>query len=124
MEDGLFAALLQLRDAADGNTTVFAELFPNVRALAGVMDLLGPQLEGNIELMRDHASAAGVASEAFSVFAESSQADVDRLAAQQERLAILQGSIRSVSVLLSVRTGRCERRRVRTGSRSQGTCRG
>jgi TP901 family phage tail tape measure protein len=91
MEDGLFEALLVLNEAVDGNTSVFAELFPNVRALAGVMDLLGPQLEGNIQLMRDHAAATGVASEAFAIFAESAQSQVERLAAEQERLAILQG---------------------------------
>jgi len=91
MDDGLFAALLMLNDAVDGNTSKFAELFPNVRALAGVMDLLGPQLEGNIELMREHSESVGLASEAFAQFSGSAQAQVDRLAAEQERLAILQG---------------------------------
>jgi TP901 family phage tail tape measure protein len=91
MEDGLFAALLMLNDAVDGNTAKFAELFPNVRALAGVMDLLGPQLEGNIELMRQHSDSAGLASEAFAIFAETAQGQVERLEAAQQRLAILQG---------------------------------
>jgi len=113
MEDGLFAALLTLNDAVDGNTSKFAELFPNVRALAGVMDLLGPQLEGNIELMRQHGESAGLASEAFAQFASSAQAQVERLAAEQERLAILQGQYQ-VGIRAAIR----ENRTLRTTARA------
>jgi TP901 family phage tail tape measure protein len=90
-QDGLFSALLMLNDAVDGNTEKFAQLFPNVRALAGVMDLLGPQLQGNIDLMQEMGLSAGLASDAFAIFAGTSQAQVERLQAAQERLAILQG---------------------------------
>jgi TP901 family phage tail tape measure protein len=113
MEDGLFQALLMLNEAADGSTTVFSELFPNIRALSGVMDLLGPQLQGNIELMDAHASSAGVASDAFAAFTDSAQADVDRLAAQQERLAILQGQYQ-VGIRAAIR----ENRTMRTSARA------
>ena len=112
MEDGLFEALLQLHAAADGNTAVFAELFPNVRALSGVMDLLGPQLEGNIQLMRDHAQSGGVAAEAFALFAESSQSQVEELAAQQQRLAILQGEYQ-VGMRAAIRENRIMRTEAR-----------
>jgi TP901 family phage tail tape measure protein len=88
MEDGLFAALLQLHEAADGNTAVFGELFPNVRALAGVMDLLGPQLEGNVALMDEMARSAGVASEAFEVFAGTTRAEMQRASAEIQRAQI------------------------------------
>jgi TP901 family phage tail tape measure protein len=91
MEDGLFEALLVLNEAVDGNTSVFAELFPNVRALAGVMDLLGPQLQGNIDLMNEMAESTGLADEAFALYAQSAGASVERLEAEQQRLAILQG---------------------------------
>jgi hypothetical protein len=112
MEDGLWPALLLLNDAVGENTAQWAELFPNVRALAGVMDLLGPQLQGNIELMDGMAQSGGVASEAFSLFAESAQADVDRLAAQQERLAILQGQYQ-VGVRAAIRENRTMRTQAR-----------
>jgi TP901 family phage tail tape measure protein len=108
MEDGLFAALLRLNDAVDGNTARFAELFPNVRALAGVMDLLGPQLQGNIDLLDQHAQSAGLASEAFSIFSQSQQADVDRIAAARERLAILQGEYQ-VGIRANLRADRLSR---------------
>lgn len=91
MDDGLFAAMLVLNDAVGENTEKFAELFPNIRALGGIVDLLGPQLEGNIALMREHAESAGLASEAFALFSQSAQAQVERLEANQQRLAILQG---------------------------------
>lgn len=112
MEDGLWSALLVLNDAVDGNTAKWAELFPNVRALAGIMDLLGPQLEGNIELMNGMAQSAGVAGEAFSTFADSAQADVERLAAEQERLSILQGQYQ-VGVRAAIRENRTMRTQAR-----------
>jgi hypothetical protein len=124
MEDGLWSALLVLNDAVDGNTAKWAELFPNVRALAGIMDLLGPQLEGNIELMNGMAQSAGVASEAFSLFTESAQADVDRLPHSRNVLPFFKANIRSVFGLLSARTGQCALRRVRTGLRSRTTWKG
>jgi hypothetical protein len=91
MEDGLWPALLLLNDAVGDNTEKWAELFPNIRALGGVVDLLGPQLEGNIELMLQHADATGALSEAYDIFSVSAQAQIDRLDAEKERLAILQG---------------------------------
>ena len=91
MEDGLWPALLLLNDAVGDNTSKFAELFPNVRALAGVMDLLGPQLQGNIELMDGMAESTGVAAEAMAIYSQSAGASIGRLEAEQERLAILQG---------------------------------
>jgi TP901 family phage tail tape measure protein len=46
-EEGLIAALLHLREATEGNKVAMAEIFPNIRGLMGVLDLLGKNVEGN-----------------------------------------------------------------------------
>jgi TP901 family phage tail tape measure protein len=90
-EDGLFAALMHLNDATDGNAEAFAEIFPNVRALAGVMDLLGPQLEGNAELMAEMGMSTGVAAEAFEAFSVTTRAEMNRTSAEISRAMIVIG---------------------------------
>ena len=90
-EDGLFAALLHINQAVDGQATALAELFPNQRAYIGVLDLMGPGLRENIALMEEHTGAAGTAAAAFAEFSQTGQASLDRLTAAQERLRIEQG---------------------------------
>jgi TP901 family phage tail tape measure protein len=87
-DEGLWAALMTLQDATGGNSAEMAKLFPNVRALAGAMDLLGPMLEGNAELMAEMAAAAGVAEEAFATYSLTTRAELDRLGAAFDRTMI------------------------------------
>ena len=65
-DQGLFAVLQTLRTAFQNNNQALVEVFPNIRALRGVFDLLGPGLETNRELLKDMADSAGVLDEAFS----------------------------------------------------------
>ena len=67
---GLFAALTQVNDAFAGNEQALAEIFPNVRALRGVFDLLGEGLAVNTEIMAEMADSTGIANEAFEAGAE------------------------------------------------------
>jgi TP901 family phage tail tape measure protein len=90
-DDGLWAALMELHEATDGNSDAFAEIFPNVRALAGVMDLLGPQLEGNAALMAEMADSAGIAEDAFEAFAVTTRAEMGRTSAEVSRAMIAIG---------------------------------
>jgi TP901 family phage tail tape measure protein len=90
-EDGLWAALMTLQEATGGNSSEFAKLFPNVRALAGVMDLLGPMLESNAELMAEMATATGTAEEAFAIYSMTTRAELDRLGASFQRTMIGMG---------------------------------
>jgi len=111
LEDGLWAALMQLHEATDGNADAFAEIFPNVRALAGVMDLLGPQLEGNAALMAEMGQSTGVAAEAFAEFSTGTRAELQRMGAAFQRTGIIigtstQGPIaRGARVITSALTG-------------------
>lgn len=111
-EDGLFDALRMLNDAVGDNREQLARLFPNQRALVGVLDLMGEGLAANTALMREHASAAGGAADAFAVFAEGAQAQVEQLAAQQERLQILQGQYQ-VGLRAAIRENRILRTQMR-----------
>jgi len=90
-DDGLWAALTAIQEATGGNADEFARLFPNVRALAGVMDLLGPQMESNAEIMALMASESGTAQEAFHAFSTTTRAELDRLGASWERFLIVSG---------------------------------
>ena len=64
-EQGLFGALRMLDTAFAGNRDEMARVFPNIRALRGIFDLLGGGLEGNIQLLREMRNSTGVADEAF-----------------------------------------------------------
>ena len=46
-EKGLFETLIDIRDAFGGNNQEMVKIFPNIRALRGIFDLMGPQLESN-----------------------------------------------------------------------------
>jgi TP901 family phage tail tape measure protein len=103
MEDGLWAALMQLHGAVDGNTEAFAEIFPNVRALAGVMDLLGPQLENNAQLFEQHANSTGVGAEAFAEFSVGTRAEIDRMGAAFQRMSIILGQATTGPIAVGAR---------------------
>lgn len=90
-EDGLFKALTDIEAATDGSSDKMAELFPNVRALGGAMDLLGPQLEENAALMDEMANSTDVATDAFEVYSKTTRAEIERLSSSFERLLIVSG---------------------------------
>lgn len=90
-EDGLWAALNDIQQATGGSAEEMSKLFPNVRALAGAMDLLGPQLEENAALMAEMGESAGVAESAFAAHSLSTRAELDRLGAAFSRTMIQVG---------------------------------
>ena len=51
-EEGLLAVLKRLRDLSKENADAFADVFPNVRALAGALDITGANLEENEGIFR------------------------------------------------------------------------
>ena len=64
-ERGLFETLVTLREAFGNNNQELAKIFPNIRALRGIFDLMGPQLESNRDLINQMADSTGVLDEAF-----------------------------------------------------------
>lgn len=104
--DGLWAAMQELQAATGGNSEAFAQIFPNVRAFAGAMDLLGPQLENNTALMAEMANSAGVADAAFATFALSTSGEIDALGSEFERFMIEAGNRTDGFVYHTVRSAR------------------
>jgi len=66
-EEGLFAALETLTDAFDGNIEATTDVFGNVRALSGVLDLMGESVDDNRELFNKMTDDVGVLDEALAV---------------------------------------------------------
>jgi len=81
-EEGLFATLESLTDAFDGNIEATTEVFGNVRALRGVLDLMGASADDNREVFKLLADDTGVLDEAFAVTADTAQFKFDESMAQ------------------------------------------
>lgn len=65
--DGLLAVLKRLRDLSEENADAFADVFPNIRALAGALDITGANLEENEQIFRALANSAGDTNKAFAI---------------------------------------------------------
>jgi TP901 family phage tail tape measure protein len=72
-EKGLFSTLETLTEAFDGNIEATAEVFGNITALRGVLDLMGPSIDDNRELFALMADDIGVLDEAFEIVSETSE---------------------------------------------------
>ena len=69
-EQGLFSTLQTLTSAFGDNETAQARVFGNVRALAGVMDLMGANVETTEQIFNNMTTTTGDLDKAFEVTAE------------------------------------------------------
>jgi len=93
-EKGLFSALETLTTAFDGNIEATTEVFGNVRALSGVLDLMGESVEDNRQLFALMADDLGVLDEAFAITAETTQFKFDKaMATAKDSLLEIGGAI-------------------------------
>lgn len=72
-EKGLFSTLETLTDAFDGNIEATTAVFGNIRALSGVLDLMGASAEDNRVVFEKMADTTGVLDEALAITAETSE---------------------------------------------------
>ena len=72
-EKGLFNTLETLTDAFDGNIEATSSVFGNVRALTGVLDLMGPSVDDNRELFGLMADEAGVLDDALGIVQDTAE---------------------------------------------------
>tara|TARA_R110000823_G_scaffold14013_1_gene46330 strand:- start:901 stop:2658 length:1758 start_codon:yes stop_codon:yes gene_type:complete len=72
-EKGLFSTLETLTDAFDGNIEATTTVFGNIRALSGVLDLMGASAEDNAELFALMADDIKITGEAMAITAETSE---------------------------------------------------
>jgi len=64
-DEGLIKALLDMREATEGNESALSEIFPNIRALMGVLDLLGANMQYNVQIFEALTNAGGSLERAF-----------------------------------------------------------
>lgn len=69
-EEGLLAGLEALTEGFDGNIEATSAVFGNVRALSGVLDLMGPNVEGTREIFANMTDDVGALDDAFAAVEE------------------------------------------------------
>lgn len=72
-EEGLLATLQTLKDSFGDNEEAASSVFGNIRALMGVLDLMGKNADDNARIMRLMADDVGVLDEALAITAETSE---------------------------------------------------
>jgi TP901 family phage tail tape measure protein len=77
-ERGLLTALEFLREKTDGNMLSLRKIIPNVRALNGVLSLLGPNYKKNVEITQQVIDSQGKLNEAFAHTSEQGVMRMDR----------------------------------------------
>jgi TP901 family phage tail tape measure protein len=99
-QKGLMAALTRIRDLSrEWGQDVIGEIFPNIRALIGVLSLMGENLEYNEEVMKRVKNSTGDATEAFQKGANTLERKWNRALALVQSSAIQFGdTLKSVVV--------------------------
>jgi TP901 family phage tail tape measure protein len=89
-EEGLWAALVQVKDAVGDNEEAMAKIFPNVRALAGVLDLTGANAAETEAIFARMADTTGLLSDAVSEVEQTTEDKMNRIKAHfsNARIAI------------------------------------
>lgn len=90
-DEGLLAALMQITGALDGNDAALARVFPNVRALAGVMDLTGASVDTTVGIFQRMEDTTGLLAQGFAEWSQTSEAAQQRFSAAMEALRITYG---------------------------------
>lgn len=98
-EEGLIQALGNLKTAVNGNKVAMAEIFPNIRGLMGVLDLLGKNAEQNIEIFDALTDAGGSLDTAFESATDTVKFKLAKaLATAKTRMITLGESISKVAI--------------------------
>lgn len=87
-EKGLLPTLLEVKDAVGGNIEVLAQMFPNVRALRGVLSLTGSQADINTGIFDSLANSTGSLDAAFAAATETAKFKFDSAMAQTKATMI------------------------------------
>ena len=72
-DEGLLTTLQTLKNEFDQNSDAASQVFPNIRALKGVLDLLGSGAETNAEIFNRMNSTMGMTQKAFDATSESAE---------------------------------------------------
>jgi len=88
-EEGLLSALMELKELTNKyGEEAMARVFPNIRALMGVLDLMGSNLDSNIETFDKVANSTGILDDAFEAASETVDFKWNQALAQIQSTAI------------------------------------
>ncbi len=87
-QKGLLATLKTLSDKFDGNSAAAASVFGNIRALSGVMDLMGANVEGTEAIFASMTDTTGMLDEAFKITAETTAFKFQTAMAEAKKMLV------------------------------------
>ena len=102
-EKGLLSTLQTLQKNFEGNDEASSKVFGNVRALSGVLDLMGANAEGTAEIFNSLTNSLNATSEAFEVVEESVSQKLDKSIAKlgNDTIPFFQGALLVVTDALN-----------------------
>lgn len=81
-EEGLLSALLKLKDlTGEYGEELMAQVFPNIRSFLGILDLLGENLEDNIQTFEDVVNSTGILNAAWETMSDTAQTEWNKMKA-------------------------------------------
>lgn len=98
-EKGLLSTLQTLKENFEGNDTAAQKVFGNVRALSGVMDLLGKNVDTTTEIFNRMVDTTGMAQTAFDEYANSISGQFEVKLNQAKESLTDFGQVLSVTIL-------------------------
>jgi len=87
-DKGLLSTLQTLKDKFDGNSAATAEVFGNVRALIGVFDLMGANVETTEQIFANMTDTTGMLDEAFKVTSETAAFKFQQAMAEAKKMLV------------------------------------
>ena len=92
--DGLLEAMMQIREMTNKyGEEMMGKLFPNIRALMGILDIMGKNVEDNAKIFQSLQAATGSLDKAFTVSQQTIQNKFDKAMAALEGTLIRLGFI-------------------------------
>lgn len=90
---GLIAAMLELNKAIKGDPQAYAKIFQNIRALTGVLDVMGDNMEENVRIFERMKNSSGSLKKVFEEVQGTTQFGLDKALANLGITAIELGEI-------------------------------
>ncbi len=91
-DDGLLSALMELRDLThEYGEEAMAQVFPNIRALIGMLDLMGANIEENVKIFDNLTNATGALDHAFETASQTAEFKWQKVLASMQSLLITVG---------------------------------
>ena len=92
-EDGLVAVLSFLREQMEDNEQAMSQVFPNIRALSGALDIMGSNSEDNVAIFERMKDTTGALDNAFDAASQTAQFKFNQALASVKASAIEMGAI-------------------------------